>query len=207
MTELGRYTGIYRDELAGVSDSVRQDLAGLSIVTDAGGKFHRYNIPRWSVSADLAALTTQIMTSTPLFLRKGDVVTNLSFMSGATAAGTPTNWWFALYNTAATPALIAQTADQLTAAWTANAVKTLALSAPYTVPADGIYWAAIQVKATTVPTLAGAPSVRTPAAAPIFSSDGEQPLAQTSGSALVGTAPATIATPTTVATIPWVAAN
>lgn len=207
MTELGRYTGIYRDELAGVSDSVRQDLAGLSIVTDVGGKFHRYNIPRWSVSADLAALTTQIMTSTPLFLRKGDPVTNLSFMSGATAAGTPTNWWFALYNTAATPALVSQTADQLTAAWAANTVKTLALSAPYTVPADGIYWAAVQVKATTVPTLAGAPSVRTPSAAAIFAADGEQPLAQTSGSALVGTAPATIATPTTVATIPWVAAN
>jgi hypothetical protein len=207
MTELGRYTGIYRDELAGVSDSVRQDLAGLSLVTDVSGKFHRYNIPRWSVSADLAALTTQIMTATPLFLRKGDIVTNLSFMSGATAAGTPTNWWFALYNTAATPALLAQTADQLTAAWAANTVKTLALSAPYTAAADGIYWPSIMVKATTVPTLAGAPAVRTPAAAAVFAADGEQPLAQTSGSALVGTAPATLATPTTVATIPWVAAN
>lgn len=207
MTLLGRYTGIFRDELAALADQFRQDMAGLSMVTDVGGKFHRYNLPRWSVSADLAALTTQIMTSTPLFLRKGDLVTNLSFMSGGTAAGTPTNWWFALYNTATTPALIAQTADQLTAAWAANTVKTLALSAPYTVTADGIYWPGVMVKATTVPTLAGAPTVRTPAAAPVFATDGEQPLAQTSGSALVGTAPATIATPTTVATIPWVAAN
>lgn len=205
MTLLGRYTGIFRDELAALADQFRQDMAGLSMVTDTGGKFHRYNLPRWSVSADLAALTSQVMTSTPLFLRKGDVVTNLSFMSGATAAVTPTNWWFALYNLATTPAVIAQTADQLTAAWAANTVKTLALSAPYTVTADGIYWPSAMVKATTVPTLAGAPVVRM--AAPVFAVDGEVALAQTSGSALVATAPATIATPTTVSTIPWVAAT
>ena len=45
---------------------------------------------------DLAALTTQVMTSVVLPLQTGALVTNLTFISGATAAGTPTNWWFAL---------------------------------------------------------------------------------------------------------------
>jgi hypothetical protein len=52
------------------------------------------------------------MTSVAIPLEVGDVVTNLTFLSGATAAGTPTNYWFALYDTSATPALIAQSADQ-----------------------------------------------------------------------------------------------
>src|SRR5512141_2621545 len=118
----------------------------------------RENMPRWNITAtdgNTAALTTQVMTSVALYLEKGDVVTNLTFESATTAAGTPTNWWFALYSTAATPALLGQTADQLTAAWAANTAKTLALATPYTVKASGIYWASVMVKATTVPTLAG----------------------------------------------------
>jgi hypothetical protein len=88
---------------------------------------------RLSVGGNLSALTTQVMLSVALPLEAGDVVTNLTFVSGDTAAGTPANWWFALYDTAATPAKIAQTADQTSTAWAANTVKTVALSAPYTV--------------------------------------------------------------------------
>lgn len=204
MTELGRYTGVARDELALVSDSVRNDLGGAVAVSDVGGLYCRYNMRRLDAISDLAALTTQVMTSAGIFLRKGDVVTSLTFASGGTAAGTPTNWWFALYSAAATPALVSQTADQLTAAWAANTAMTKALAAAYTVPSDGWYFAAVMVKATTVPTLAGANPRAAAAGAILSASYGEKALAVTSGASLVATAPATIATPTTVGTVPLV---
>lgn len=163
--------------------------------------FMRYNMLRRSAGGNLSALTTQVMLSAAILLYAGDVVTNLTFMSGATAAGTPTNWWFALYDTQATPALIAQSADQTTGAWAADTAKTLALSAPYTVPTTGIYYAAIMVKATTPPTLIGA-SVQADASGAVVT--GQKVLARTSGSALAATAPATIAAPTTVGTVPYV---
>lgn len=152
-------------------------------------------------ASDTAALTTQVMTSVGVALKAGDVVTNISFMSGATAAGTPTNWWFALYSTAATPALLGQTADQLTAAWAASTVKTVALATPVTITTSGWYYAAVMVKATTVPTLVGA-TLAVAAAAGAMA--GSKVLARTSGSGLTTTAPATIATPTTVTTVPHV---
>jgi hypothetical protein len=195
VTVNGRYLGITRDELSYASDVVRQNLAG----ADPGAAFYRSNMRRLDATADLGALTTQVMTSVPIYLRKNDVVTSLSFRSGATAAGTPTNWWFALYSSAATPALLGQTADQLTAAWAATTNKTLALGSPVTITADGLYWAAIMVKATTVPSLVG---VSTTASAGIVGT--EKNLAQTSGSSLTGTAPSTIATPTAAATVPLV---
>lgn len=195
MTQLGRFTGNVRDELSYASDAYRQSSAGGPVTA-------RSNMRRLDAVADTGALTTQVMTSVALYLRKGDVVTSLTFRSGATPAGTPTNYWFALYSNAATPALLAQSADQLTAAWAATTNKTLALSSPVTIKEDGVYWAAIMVKATTPPTLVG---VSTTAAAAIVT--GEKPLAQTSGSALTTTAPATIATPTTVATVPLAVAT
>lgn len=164
----------------------------------------RVNMRRTEAGGNLAALTTQIMTAVALYLEAGDVVTNLTFMSGATGAGTPTNWWFALYDTVATPALIAQTADQTSTAWAADTAKTVALSAPYTVTATGIFYAGVMVKATTVPTLIGA-SIQTDASGAIVT--GQKVLARTSGSALTATAPATIATPTTVGTVPYVVAT
>jgi hypothetical protein len=184
MSQLGLYPGVPRDALVPyATDGKTPNTA-----------FNRSNLPRIGLydsagDSGNVALTTQVMTSVPVYLVGGEVVTNLTFTSGATAAGTPTNWWFALYDTAATPALIAQTADQTSTAWAAFTKKTVALSAAYTVVKTGVYWAAVMVKATTVPTLMG--SLALP---PIVS--GERNLAQTSGSALTATAPATIATPT-----------
>jgi hypothetical protein len=164
----------------------------------------RTNMNRDGVVSNLSALTTQVMLDTALYLEAGDVVTALTFTSGGTAAGTPTNWWFALYDTQATPALIGQTADQLTAAWAANTAMKLNLATPYTVPATGVYRAAVMVKATTVPTLIGS-AVQTAASSAIAT--GQKVLASTSGSSLVATAPATVATPTAVGTVPYVIAS
>jgi hypothetical protein len=159
----------------------------------------RSNLRRVECGSDLAALTTQVMTSVALPLEVGDLVTSLTFVSGATAAGVPTNWWVALFDDSATPALLQQSADQLTAAWAANTAKTLALASPVLITRSGVYRAAVMVKATTTPTLVGA-AVNANASGAVLS--GQKALAQTSGSALVGTAPATVATPTTVGTVP-----
>ncbi|MGW4810549.1 hypothetical protein ACWEPB_02740 [Kitasatospora cineracea] len=195
MTVQGRFLGVVRDELAAASDQARQALAG----ADPTAAFYRANMRRLDATADTTALTTQVMTSVPVYLRRGDVVTNISVRSGATAAATPTNYWFALYSNAATPALLGQSADQLTAAWGATTTKTLPLAAPVTITSEGVYWVGIMVKAGTTPSLAG---VSTNASAGLVA--GEKNLAQTSGTGLTGTAPATIASPTAAATVPLV---
>jgi hypothetical protein len=169
------------------------------------GTFKTGLVDVWRQYADNPVLTTQVMTSTAMFLEPGDVVTNLTFGSGATAAGTPTNWWFALYSDAAVAALMAQSADQLTAAWAANTYKTLALAVPQTIVRAGIYYAAVMVKATTPPSLVGQNLLNAINAGAIVA--GMKVLAQTSGSALTTTAPATIASPTTIAGIPFVLAT
>jgi hypothetical protein len=163
---------------------------------------YRQNITRGDCITDNAtALTSQVMLSAAVPLEAGDVVSNITFMSGATAAGAPTNWWFALFDDQATPALLGQTADQLTAAWAAHTAKTLALASQIVVPRQGIYYAAAMVKATTVPSLIGRATLADATAAWLA---GEKTLAQSSGSALTGTAPATIATPTAVGFVPRV---
>lgn len=182
------------DTLAGAQSSYEGTPTGV----------FRANLRRTECGGNLAALTTQVMTAAALYLEAGDVVTSLTFCSATTAASVPTNWWFALYSTAATPVLLAQTADQTTTAWAANTPKTVALAAPYTVPTSGIYYAAIMVKATTPPTLLGA-TLNANAAAAVVT--GQKVLANTSGSALTTTAPGTIATPTTIATVPYVVAT
>lgn len=195
MTLLGQFPGIVRDAIGFMAAGTPSDP----------NTFFRPTQPRWGAydsasDAGSVPLTTQVMTSVPIFLTAGDLITNLAFVSGATAAGTPTNWWFALYDTQATPALLFQTADQLTAAWAAFTVKQLALSTAYRVVKTGVHWAAIHVKATTVPSLLGSVAIK-----PIIT--GERNLAQTSGAALTTTAPATIATPTVANFAPYCVAN
>lgn len=180
MTQLGAFVGNVRDQMGWLNSASRPDPTQV---------FHRANLPRAGLDDLAAALVTQVMTSVPIYLAAGDTVTNLSFLSGGTAAGTPTNYWVALYSPAATPALLAQSADQLTAAWAADTWKTLALATAQKITASGIYWAAIMVKATTVPSLIGA----NVGAKPLLTGEGN--LAQNSGAALTTTAPATIATP------------
>lgn len=165
---------------------------------------YRASMSRLNAGGNLAALTTQVMLSAALYLQDGDVVSNLTFKSGGTAAVTPTNWWFALYDDSAVPALLAQSADQTTGAWAADTAKTLALSTPQLITRSGIYYAAVMVKAATVPTLIGA-SVQADASAGMLASD--KVLAQTSGAALTTTAPATITGGTAAGTVPLAVAS
>lgn len=192
MSQLGAYTRNVRDALAhfNLSDPASPDT------------FYRRNLPRvglYDSAGDTGqvALTTEVMTSVPIYLHAGDTITNISVRSGATAANTPTNYWVALYSNASTPALLAQSADQTSTAWAANTTKTLALATAQTIRESGIYWVGIMVKATAVPTLLGtvaAPAVVT----------GERNLSQSSGSSLAATAPATITSVTAKQFVPYV---
>lgn len=191
MSQLGLYTGVPRDALG---------YLNAAPPVDATQTFYRSNLPRFPLDDVLESLATGVMTAVPLWLRAGDTVTNLSFLSGATAAATLTHWWFALYSNAATPALLSQSADQVAAAWAADTWKTLPLAAPQKIAATGIYYAACMVAATTVPSLVGTRGAKALVT-------GEGALGQTSGSALLGVATATLAAPAAARQLPLVVAT
>lgn len=89
-----------------------------------------------------------------IYLYAGQTVANITISSATTAAGTPTHYWFALYDYS-TRNLLASSADQTSTAWAANTVKTLAMSTPYVVPVTGLYYIGYVMVATTVPTIKG----------------------------------------------------
>lgn len=100
-----------------------------------------------------AALTSGTLYMAAIYLRAGEVVSSISFMSATTAAGTPTNGFFGLYSAAR--AKLAESANFTTEAWAAQTLKTKEMTTPYVVPTSGLYYLAIMITATTVPTLKG----------------------------------------------------
>ena len=138
---------------------------------DAAGALEILQRPsgRYETTSRLRCGTTSTPTSgtlylVPIWLPQGFVVSNISFVSGGTAMVTPTNWWFTLHNRSRVA--LARTADQLTAAWAANTVKTLAIAqatagaaASYTTTYAGLHYLGVMIKATTVPNLVSEGSV------------------------------------------------
>ena len=112
------------------------------------------SIPRSQATADLAAVTTAQLTFVACYLQAAVVVNSITAVSGATAAGTPVNQWFALYDSSLNK--LAVTADDTTTAWAASSAKTLAISGGFTPTYTGLHYLGVMVKATTVPTLCGA---------------------------------------------------
>lgn len=91
-----------------------------------------------------------------IYLKAGQTVSNITASSATTAAGTPTNYFLALYSgLQSAPALLAQSANQTTTAWAANTTKTLAMTTPYKVPTSGVYYIGVMMVATTVMTMKG----------------------------------------------------
>ena len=73
-------------------------------------------------------------------LQAGDVVSDVTFITGGTAAGSATAGFAALYSTASTPALLAQTADFGSTAHAANTAYTVTLATAQTITTAGIYY-------------------------------------------------------------------
>lgn len=124
---------------------------------------------RYETTSRLRLGTTSTPTSgtlylVPIWLPAGLVVSNITFVSGGTAAVSPTNWWFTLHN--ASKVAVARTADQTTTAWAANTIMTKAIAqttagsaTSYTTLNNGLHYLGIMIKATTVCNLVSEGSV------------------------------------------------
>ncbi|MFJ6566228.1 hypothetical protein ACIQNU_02320 [Streptomyces sp. NPDC091292] len=188
MTLLGAFKGNPRNDLGYLNSSGRPDPEAV---------FHRANLPRAGLD-DIATAATGVMCSVALYLQDGDLISNLTFISAGTAGATLTNQIAALYNPAG--ALLAQSVDKTSEAWAADTAKTFALASPVRITKSGVYYAALAVAASTVPTLIGSTGAK-----PFLTGEGN--LAQTSGSGIGATAPATIATPAFKRAVPLVIAT
>ncbi len=161
----------------------------------------RSTLPRMGTMANTAIAATGVCHATAIALQAGDVITNITFVTATTAAGTPTAGFAALYNgtvSASTPTLMAQTADFGSTARAANTAYTVALAPAQTITTAGLYYVSISFTASTVPTLHGANLNNAVMSGAIIT--GMPTLAWTHGSAVGGTAPSTIASGSAVST-------
>jgi len=169
---------------------------------------YRRSISRGDVNTVTGAIgATGVGYVIAVAVQPGDIIHAISFVAGSTAGATLTHSFAAIYNGVSTSSvLLAQSADNTGASWAANGVRTFTLATPYVVagttytpqgsaPASTqngpmILGVMLSVTGTTIPTLhgmAGGPGT----AAPVLT--GQVALAQTAGSGLTATAPATLA--------------
>lgn len=98
-------------------------------------------------------LATGRLSLQAIYLPAGTTINSISIWSASTAAGTPTNQLFGLYDINLN--LLRSSVNDTTTAWAANSRKTLALTSAFTTTYSGLHYIAIMVTATTVPTLKG----------------------------------------------------
>lgn len=110
-------------------------------------------LPRLSTFTSQTALTSQRASFYAVYLYANEIVSSISFYSGTVAAATVSNIWFTLADKNANK--LAISADDAATGWAALTLKTLAMTTPYTIPADDYYYIGVMVNATTVPALLG----------------------------------------------------
>lgn len=172
-------------------------LGGLANVADATQPA-RSNL-EWGIGnpSDGALAATGVCCAVPIPVDPGQVISKVSIIVGATAESGGSHAFVALYSGIAVPALVGQSTDLTgAAAIGASARFDFTLTAAQKISAaqapNGFVYASISVTGT-VPT---ALSVATPAAINYqWTTNGPLFLAMTHGSAVAGTAPATIVTP------------
>jgi hypothetical protein len=184
-------------------------LTGLASNATQGNIAVRSNMEWFGLAnpTDGALAATGVGCAVPIPVENGDVISKITILAGATAEATGTHAFAALYSGLATPALLAQSADNTgAAAVAASAAFTFTLATPQTITAtnapNGFVYASIAVTATTVPT-AAVVSIPTAVGYQWFT-NGPLFLAATHGSALAGTAATTIASPAAKAVAPLV---
>ena len=156
-----------------------------------------------TANTGVAIGATGVELSAGIPLQFGDLVTNITFVTSGTAAGTPTAGYVCLRDPSG--ALLAQSADFGSTARAANTAFTVALATPQLITVPGLYYVGISFTATTVPTLVGTTIGNAATSGDLGLS--ARVLARTHGSSVGATAPATTETPTTVATIPYFVAT
>jgi hypothetical protein len=168
------YDGSNSEDLFGVylmpGENLIMDAEGAWHHHDANGAEYAYTAPatrNMGISGTLAEsmpreicpeVNTTVAASGTLFMQAislvaGQLISNVIASSATTAAGTPTNYMFGLYDGSRN--LLAQTANQTTTAWAANTIKTIALTSSYRVLTSGLYYIGYFMTATTVITMKG----------------------------------------------------
>lgn len=114
--------------------------------------------------ADINATSSLTCTAgtefyTRIWVPPNTTVTNISFVTAATATSTPTNWWLTLRDGAAK--VLAVTADQLTTAMAADTAFTVKFATPYVEATGGFRYVSICVAATTGCTIASGVTLST----------------------------------------------
>lgn len=117
------------------------------------------NFPRPAATTAFSGLSTGVLVLTAIALPANLTVGHLAFMTVG-GSGSPTNWWFGLYDNAYKQ--LAMTADQTTTNWNGTTVKSLAVAtvaggsaSSFTTAYTGLYYVGVMMKASTVVTLAG----------------------------------------------------
>lgn len=156
-----------------------------------------------STLATVAIAATGVEYSIGVPLQFGDVVSSITFVTGAQAAVSPTAGYACLRSPSG--ALLAQSADFGSTARAANTAFTVALASSVLVTEPGLYYIGLSFTAGTVPNTNG----RTVGNAVTNGNLGlgARVLAQTHGSGVGAVAPATIVTPTTVANLAYMVAT
>lgn len=152
-----------------------------------------------------------VFAAVPVPVDVGMVVSKISIFVGATGASTPTHSFGALYSgtTVAAPPLIGQSTDGGTAAIAASTQFSFTLTTPTVITAAmapwGYIWAGFSETATT--TVSSVITVPCGAAGVQYRWTTNSPLyfAQTAGSALGGTAAATLVNASTLTVAPVIA--
>lgn len=109
-------------------------------------------VPLWLCAVDVAVISTGRLHLARVYLQAGKTVTTMTWFSGATPGAAMTHQLFVLYDSAR--ALLAQSADDTSAAWSANTMKSLNMVTPYPVTTSGYYYMGLWVNGT-VPSLRG----------------------------------------------------
>lgn len=112
-------------------------------------------VPRYAVSSAAVAIggNTGIVMFNAAWFPAGTTVTNINWVTGGTAATSPSHWWLGLLDSAGTQR--GHTADQTTGAIAANTLITKPLAAPYQATYTGLYYFTVSVTATANPTSSG----------------------------------------------------
>lgn len=143
------------------SEMVPRSYAGIrAMTTDQYSSWTEdvYESMPWQVcdSADITPLVSAQPFLTPIFLRKGDELYSMGYLSGSTALAGATYVAFSINEPIYPYNPIAVTEDGGSEAWPANWLMDLPFAdGSFVVPQTGLFYASIGVKATTPPSLVG----------------------------------------------------
>jgi hypothetical protein len=106
-------------------------------------------------AAGITMPTTGKLLVVPVAMEGGDPINSIGWVTGTTAAVTPTAGFAAMFNPSGV--LVASSADFVATARAASTVYTSAMAVPTFAKVPGVHYAVLCITAGTMPTLLGSP--------------------------------------------------